>query len=226
VQVKCGTFIAPAVRLLRLRRLRGLWFPSLAAEEVAGTGHPQKSRFPAGMTDRKSGPGGVRGFPGLRIETWGTLVCGGTFGRRGAVLVSHPSDKNKGVAWMGHPGLWWNVRKAGCGRGLPPKRQKQRRRVDGAPWFVVERSEGGVRSWSPTQATKTKASRGWGTRGCGGTSRWLVVVRDFPGPESRPGAPWFVVERSEGRVRSWSPTQATKTKASRGWGTRGGGGTI
>ncbi len=47
----------------------------------------------------------------------------------------------------------------------------------GAPWFVVERSEGGVRSWSPTQATKTKASRGWGTRGCGESSRGPVIGR-------------------------------------------------
>src|ERR1700743_2005353 len=92
--------------------------------------------------------------------------------------VSHPSDKNKDVARMGHPRVVLNGAKADpslrlkngygqddtaifCGRtksgrangsGFPPQRQKQRPRKEGAPEGCAEwakgRSEGKSKSRS------------------------------------------------------------------------------
>ena len=90
-------------------------------------------------------------------------------------MVSHPSRKNKDAAWMGHPEfrLGWRHTSASSGLalklgrfktgrigfyGLPPKPQKQRRGVDGAPGigFRVGKTKAGWVQWSPTQAAKNK----------------------------------------------------------------------
>jgi hypothetical protein len=82
------------------------------------------------------------------------------------VVVSHPSDKNKDVARVGHPVV---------GVGRPPPRSQKRDLGHPNPrcgWVL----------WSPTLATKTKTSRGWGIRS-------LVLVHPSQVSEARPGAP-------------------------------------
>jgi len=45
-------------------------------------------------------------FPGLKIQTWGTQVLWLVEKGRLKVVLSHPSDKNKDVARVGHPECW------------------------------------------------------------------------------------------------------------------------
>jgi hypothetical protein len=77
-----------------------------------------------------------------------------------ALLVSHPCDKDKDIAWMGHGGVVVEL-----ARGKS-KYKSNGNDTSGFPEGMTERKARAKTDWLwwfPTHAIKTKTSHGWGT---------------------------------------------------------------
>jgi hypothetical protein len=92
---------------------------SSRTERAMNGAHPAWARWGLAFPGpRKRGTGGTRGDAEL--------------GWLGFVL-SHPCDKDKDVARMGHPRVVLGLERLGWICAFPPLRQRQRRRKNGAP---------------------------------------------------------------------------------------------
>jgi hypothetical protein len=93
-------------------------------------------------------------------------------------VVSHPSDKNKSVARMGHPGIVALWRLLGWGFGFPPIRDTAAK--GWGTGVVAHMRELGRGLWFPTLA-RMKPWRRWGTHCSLVIEEWVGKSGFIPG---------------------------------------------